>query len=257
VLQATLAALQSADPAWEGLALADLRSLLGALWRTAGRWELTATHPVRSMAQAAAETWSAQVSEHTAQAVEQARRMLALDAQRQASARARSALIAQQATRQQVLSSLQSEMVALADEGGETLDERSRQRLLGLAGRAASFTPAWQAALANFPDSQAPAAAYPTWTAGVISLIETDLELGEGQLAALENDLLETESAYQAAVQQSFGLSPNLVVEGAAPQQPEVTVQRPTGELVALGAALGFLAWLLFAVIQINQGAGT
>lgn len=255
VLLATLETLQSSNPAWAGLTTEDLRTVLGAEWRTAGRWQLAATHEIRALAEAAAAAWSAEVEKQTAQAVEQAREMLALDARRQASARARSELLTYQATRQELRNSLNAELEEMEGRQGETLDERSRQRLLALVGQAAGFTTAWQAALANFPEPQAPARAYSLWINDAIHLLQMDLDLGENQLDALETDLTATASAYQAAVQQSYGLSPNLVVEGIITPQPAVSVQRPTGELVALGAALGFLAWLLFALIQINREA--
>ncbi len=179
--------------------------------------------------------------------------MLALDAQRQASARARSRLITRMDTLQQVQARLNGELAALADLDTEQLDALTRQRLLTLAGQAAGFTPAWQSALANFPDSQSPVATYRTWIADILVLIEMDQELAEGQLAALETDLAATDSTYQAAAQNSYGLSPNLVVQGITTPQPVVSIQRPTGELAALGAGLGFLAWAFFTLVQINR----
>ncbi len=51
VLLATLEDLQQADPAWAGETLDTLRSRLRADWRTAGDWQLTATHDNQGQAE--------------------------------------------------------------------------------------------------------------------------------------------------------------------------------------------------------------
>jgi len=110
----------------------------------------------------------------------------------------------------------------------------------------------WQVPVSDFPRLEDPVSEYLIWLDNASILAEQDLQVSQEQLDILEADREEVLPEYYQALDDSLGLSANLVLQ---PLSSKVSVSqiRSSGEVVLGGGILGLLAWFIFAVIKIRK----
>lgn len=109
----------------------------------------------------------------------------------------------------------------------------------------------WQVPVGDFPDPDDPVSDYVIWLENANIYAEQDLKESSEQLSILEDDREIVLPEYHQALDNSLGLSANLVLQ---PLNSEAAVSqvRASGEVVLGGSILGLLTWFILAIIKIN-----
>jgi len=110
----------------------------------------------------------------------------------------------------------------------------------------------WQVPVGNFPQPEDPIPGYMIWLEKANIAAEQDLKESLVQLSILEDEREKVLPEYHQALDDSLGLSANLVLQ---PLSSEVNVSqtRAAGEIVLGGGILGLLSWFVFAIIMISK----
>ena len=110
----------------------------------------------------------------------------------------------------------------------------------------------WQVPVGDFPQPEDPVSGYVIWLENANIVAEQDLKESLFQLSVLEEEREKVLPEYHQALDDSLGLSANLVLQ---PLSSEVNVNqiRATGEVVLGGGILGLLTWFIFAIIMISK----
>ena len=109
----------------------------------------------------------------------------------------------------------------------------------------------WQIPVGDFPQPAAPVPHYVIWLEDANILAEQDLQESLDQLSILEEDREKVLPEYHEALDDSLGLSANLVLQPLS-SDVEVSQTRATGESVLGGGILGLLAWFIIAIVNIS-----
>jgi hypothetical protein len=115
----------------------------------------------------------------------------------------------------------------------------------------ATFTPSWKEILDSQPVENAKLAEYQPWINQAQLTIAQETELLKKQLSQLKQDRVELSKLYDDTSQASLGLSPNLEIESIEAKQPEKV--HPTSTFILIGAASGFLMWVLTQLVMITR----
>lgn len=229
-----------------------LLEMLGAEWRSAGVWSLTASSPDHQLATLAAQTWGQVAVKHVEAAVAAAQETFMIDQQLAAAAQT----YRQARQRQTALQVARQNLLTWNEQNASTasttpLPQAQRWDLISQAASLARFNPAWQDLLATQPGPDAAAADYLVWNTQVIGLIDAELDQGRQQLRDLEKTQDDLAVQYAAASSRSLGLSPNLEIESIS--RPSSEQIHPTSVLILLGGVTGLLAWLFTQVAVISR----
>lgn len=253
-LDETLASLQSQDPGWKEVNLIELRGMLSAEWRTAGRWNLIARHPQRDKAEQALLAWQEVVLAKTQHAILKAQEMIKVDIQLQAIRDRESQAKARYLRLQTVINQIQKYSEQLSQLPQEKpLSPDMRWQVLALPSLAADFTPAWIFLLNKVPNESAKPAEYLDWLAECEILSkEEGRDLLEQREVFNRQFKVEYEK-YLAALRESRGLSPNLIIEKTDPRNEiQVIHNRSNAQYAFVGGLLGWIAYLIFRIIAIQ-----
>jgi len=251
-VQETLFKLRKADPYWEDINKKQLRNMLRSEWRTAGKWSLVAENKDQNLAEQAVSTWTEVVMKRIPNAIQDAHNTYLLDEEIQA--------ILEESTqiqlRQEELVSAQQALREWAQEEqdlttGQQPEFVKRWQLLSLVTGLAQFSPDWNMLLNEQPDSHASIDAYLDWISRIMTHIDTELSTIEAQLEMLESSREGLAEQYSVVSEKSYGLSPNLVINGLDQISPEPI--RPTGLLTLIGGIIGILFWIFMQLIYITN----
>jgi hypothetical protein len=243
-IQATLAQLRQDNPTWNTVSTNDLRDMLSAEWRSAGRWRLTAIDQNPERAAQAAYTWANIAIPLVEQAIQQAQELFMIDYQMQVAAEEWQSLQSRASDLQiarKTLLALQKDLSLLAPQ--QPLEQVTRWRVLSTAAHLADFSPAWMAILETQPATDAPPAEYISWIEKVVVLIDAEVSDLLPRLPSLEQQREQLAVQYAASFKTSRGLSPNLAIEDYRKIAPRQI--RAPGSSIVIGAVIGLLAWFL------------
>lgn len=252
LIQTTLEHLRALDPYWNNVDAVQLRQMLDAEWRTAGRWRLIARYSDRDHAIQAVQVWSEQSALQVKEAVSSARKAFMIDQQLLVAAQElQEARLREQSLRlaQQALRDWRTEAVALPQE--RPLPPDMRWRVYALTTAYAQEDSAWQALLERQPAPNAPAKDYIEWAEQALGQYQAELEILPGQISWLEAQYEQLKEQYQTEADKSLGLSPNLEVEGLGELQEQVV--RPASTLALVGGLIGLLAWLFIEALRVRS----
>lgn len=244
VLSRTLNALGKTE------SISSFKKGLDLYWFDAGVWKLEVVQKDKDLASAAVEAWMVEGHKKIEELLEFSEITAALDAQ----------------------------LFALADEIG-SLKSRS-SKLMSFMDKAEEWTRVfadqdqtqplsadllvelnawilvhrkndehWQVPVGNFPQPEGPVADYSTWLENASLLAGEELEAAQSQLAILEGEREKVLPDYHQALEDSLGLSANLVLQPLS-SEVEVIKLRSTGDAVLGGGILGLLAWTVFFIIN-------
>jgi hypothetical protein len=247
--------LKQSDSAWENGSASDLRAMLRAEWRTAGKWSLIAEDKNRKLAVAASATWSKVVIEKVSQAIASAQEMIKLDIQLQETAKKKTDIKARLAVLQTTQIALKEQAAALQQMAeNQPLQTLPRDRILALGILAADNSPAWQEITSAQPSQGGRPENYITWIAKIQAASAAEIPSLNAQLEVLEKDSAAKQDSYKQASKSSRGISPNLQIEELAENEPpDVSQKRPTGIFPLVGGILGVLLWLAVQLVHLSR----
>ncbi|MFC2025816.1 hypothetical protein ACFLUC_01325 [Chloroflexota bacterium] len=251
-IQETLFKLRKADQYWEDINKKQLRNMLRAEWRTAGKWSLVAENKDQNLAEQAVSAWTEVVMKRIPNAIQDAFNTYLLDEEIQ-TAFEQSTLI--QLRQEELISAQQALQEWTRLEQDSSKDQQpefvKRWQLLSIVTGLAQFSPDWTMLLDEQPDSLATIDAYLDWISRTMTHIDAELSTIGTQLEMLESSREKLAEQYTIASEKSYGLSPNLAIKGLDQIPPEPI--RPTGLLTLIGGIIGILFWIFMQLIYITN----
>ena len=179
-------------------------------------------------------------------------RVVVLDAQLQSSNNAIGIVKERIAGLETFLSSSEEWIVILSEFAqADPLDEEVLEELKTWINVYTQDNLSWQVSLQDFPEPDQRVAAYLNWLK--ITQLSTDASLLEGQsrLLVLEIERAEIIPSYQEEIENSLGLSANLILQPNS-SVPVIRQVRSTDVLTLGGGFLGLLTWFLVAVFRVK-----
>jgi hypothetical protein len=227
--------------------------MLAVYWRNVGSWHLAAKHREEIHASQATSAWGDVILERVNYAVDAARESMLLDLQIRAAVAAQAQATAQAATyisHRDVLEGWRTQISVLAAD--QPLEDTAHTQLWDAAEGINTTTNA-ALPLETFPPLGADGAAYLAWLDRGILRLNLQVQEAQAQVEALNASLDDLAAQYDEALQESMGISANLIVEDVSDRAPLISTQRPTGLFVFIGALLGLIAWAMIWIAQIAQ----
>lgn len=249
-LQETLARLRGESGEWQGVGVAELRGMLRATWRNAGRWRLTAEAADPALASQAVQAWREVIVEKANQAIGHSRKIFLLDIELQAIVAERTKARLKQETLPRAEAWLEDWRETAQASGGGALPTLERWRLVSLA---ASACPERRELLAELPPPQAARPEYLPWIERLRIAIEQEGQAARAELAALEQRNAQVLAEWETSLQAASGLSATLSVEVLNGEPPQVDRPRPASLSALAGSLLGALAWGLWLLIRVMR----
>jgi hypothetical protein len=252
VLEDALTNLKKETPEWESLSLADFRKNLDIYWYDTGIWRLNYIASNRDMAEMAAYAWLDAGYRYVSDLLEISEQASDLDADLEINKDASSDLKIQKARLASFQESSQEWLNTLSSL--ESRSPLSEEMLTELESWILSYrreSAVWHIPMGDYPGQGAPASSYLTWleNARLQAAIAGDtIQLQLNELAEERERLLPD---YHQSLDESLGLSANLVLQENS-STAEVSRVREPGVVTLAGAALGFLSWLIFTFLGIR-----
>ncbi len=267
-------ALPHPHPYWQNVSRAELRAMLHAYWRNAGKWRLVAQNQDAIYAKQAATAWQEVVVEKVNTALLVSESLVLLDQQIKA-------LVAEQAGVENRLTKLQAlHQEFQASQGSiaqwpldQPLTEMERWSIwlpvsqlnviepdsnpaeVGTDVVVSELGVAWEQLAKSFPAEHQACQDYLPWLERANLLFDQEIGVLNSQFETLEGQKQALAAQYTQAAKKSLGLSADLEVEGITSDQPQVTLVRPTGLLILVGSLLGLIAWLAQWIVRIAMQA--
>ena len=252
VLDDTLVALQEIDLSWNEVSLEELREAADIYWYDAGLWQLEMVFPDEDQAALAVQTWLDSGHEIIRGLLVISDRVVVLDAQLQSSNTANGIVKERIAGLETFLSSSE-EWIVILDEfsTADPLDEKVLKELKTWINVYTQGNLSWQVSLEDFPKPDQGVAAYLVWLKVTQLSANASLLESQSRLIVLEKERAEILPLYQEELEDSLGLSANIILQPntAVPVTRQV---RSTDVLILGGGFLGLLTWLLVAVFRIR-----
>lgn len=258
IISETLEQLQAQDPSWASVSPDQLRQDARVAWQNTGGWQLSVEMDDRRLAVQAVETWGQVALENVNQAIEHARRMVALDI-----------LMTDLSEIQADLQDHQGVLVYLLPIGRDWLDRLESWSpdqtltagdhwgMLDLIAQAATWDPLWDDLMEQAPVMGAAPGEYQAWLARALGVIEMELEGLPAEIAQNTAAYQELALEYQLEAASSQGLAGTLVVEKQSDDPATVARLRLPGTASLAGAVLGLLAWAWMEVLKISRTSGS
>jgi hypothetical protein len=252
VLEDTLVALQEIDPSWTEISLEELREVADIYWYDAGLWQLEIVFPDDDQATLAVQTWLDSGHEIIRGLLEASDRVAVLDAQLQSTNTAIGIVKERIAGLETFLSSSEEWIVILSEfSQADPLDEEVQEELKTWINIYTQGNLSWQVSLENFPEPEQGVAAYLIWLKVTQLSANAALLEGQSRLLVLEIERAEILPSYHEELENSLGLSANLILQPNS-SVPVTRQVRSTDVLTLGGGFLGLLTWLLVAVFRIR-----
>lgn len=252
VLGDTLAAINEIDSFGKEISLDELKKALDIYWYDTGTWQLEAVFLDEEMAKRAVQTWLDTGHGKITELLEVSESVAQLDVKLQSVNDEIGTLKRDKAALESFLSS-SSEWIGVLEEFSpdDPLNEDISKEFAAWILAYREDDDSWQVPLDNLPSPDQTAASYQSWLDSTQLLANAVLAKTQTQKDLLENEREEILPLYHAALEDSLGLSANLVLQPNT-SDPSVNQVRSTG-IVTLGSGiLGLLIWFLVAVFQIR-----
>lgn len=252
VVQKTLNQLAAENSDWNDWSLEDFRKGLDVYWYDTGTWQLRTKFSDKEMALSSAETWLNVSHKKLSDLLLVSTDVAKFDAEIQTYNQAAGELIAEKIVFESYLDFLQTSLVELESiEDARNLSPAeyqtwknsfSSQQIQSI--REIPFTE-------DLPDMEQSVSDIILWLKDEISTTNSSLVLYDDNIQELEDQRNEVIDIYHQALEDSLGLSANLVLEPTI-QEPELKIVRSVGQTTLGGGVLGLLSWigLLFVRIQ-------
>jgi len=252
VLEDTLVALQEIDPSWTEISLEELREAADIYWYDAGIWQLEIVFPDDDQAVLAVQTWLDIGFEKIRGLLEVSDRVVVLDAQLQSSNNAIGIVKERIAILEVFLSSSEEWIVILSEfSQADPLDEELLEELKTWINVYTQDNLSWQVSLEDFPEPDQGVAAYLNWLKITQLSASASLLESHSRLLVLEIERAEIIPSYQEEIENSLGLSANLILQPNS-SVPVIRQVRSTDVLTLGGGFLGLLTWFLVAVFRVK-----
>ena len=232
----------------------ELRNSLTVSWRNAGAWELEAKAETKEQAQEAVETWRNVILEKTSEYLDYSRQLFSLELEQRAS----EAVLSESTLRRSELTRLRDSILDLSNEisalaTGSPIPTLERWRLWSLVAQSAGVNEGWQTIISNFPPSEEEPSAYHDWIDRVVDTINLDIEILDGRIGDLQGSLKESKVIWEEALIASHGLAATLEIESV--NEGDALLNRAGSVSLSglIGGGIGFLAWMVFTLVQITR----
>ena len=253
VVTETISSLRNMSPVWQEISQEEFRESLDIYWYTTGTWRLQVTNPNQDMAKAAAARWLEVSHQYLKDRLADGERAAVLDAQLQSYNTAVGMVTEDLAAAETFLTAGREWKTRLAElSADQQLSDDLRQDLSQWLGVYRKAPSSWQPDFNQLPPQGGTIGVYQDWLEIQIDQAETAREEYHQQIDILEEDRQDVLELYHQALEDSLGLSANLVLR---PNTSGIKVEklRSPGMLTLGGGFLGFLALLLFTFFRIRE----
>lgn len=233
--------------------LGSFKKDLDLYWFDAGVWKLEVVKADKNQASAAVQAWLDEGHKKISELLEFSEITASLDAQLFALADEIGFLKSQSSKLESFQSSAEDwHIVFIAQDQVQPLAEDLLTELNAWILVYRKNGQLWQVPVGDFPQPEDPVLDYSLWLENAEILARQELRASQSQLEILEEDREKVLPDYHQSLEDSLGLSANLVLQPIS-SEVEVTQTRATGEIVLGGGILGLLAWLISAIFMISK----
>jgi hypothetical protein len=253
VVEKTLLNLKEQNSAWSEVTRQDLRNAMDIYWYDTGTWQLELVFPDEDQARMGVQTWLDAGHEEISRLLEISTEASELDHQLWSINLAISRNKETRAFLRTFLSSAEEWISTLSElEESYPLESDLMKEFNNWITVYSGENAVWQVSLDDFPQSNQPVESYINWLDDSQSMAKIALDETLSTITVLEEEREELLPAYHQSLNDSLGLSANLVL---LPNTSDIAVSsvQSTDTLTLGGAFLGLLGWMLFAVIRIGK----
>lgn len=253
VLNNTLKNLREQDSFWEEYDLEDFQKAIDIYWYDTGVWRLRMAHPQKDYAIAGVETWLETGHQKISELLSYSREQNNLDHQIWTINLSLRDLKTQRAEITTFNDGIEAWLDVLeVQDPNESLTQDDYNELADwilVYGDGSSY---WENLLEGFPEYDQPADAVLAWLEEARTLSDMALKELESQTEILNSERQELLPDYHEYLEDSLGLSVNLVLQ---PDTGITEVHRVYNSetFIVGGAFLGLMAWLILAIARIKS----
>lgn len=247
VLEATLDKLKVSDPYWERFSPQDLLPTLHVYWRNTGAWRLVAKADTPRHAAQLVQAWKQAVLESLEPALISANKLTEISYRLNAIARSQVELNSRATELAQIKNRLgEWRSDALRQDLNQSMDRLQSWQLRILIARIAPWDSAGLELLQSTPAMDAPARAYIDWVEQALALIDEQVPIVQAQIPILDSQHNEYFQQWQAAYQNSYGLSAYIRIESIPDLNSAAHAERSSSLAALVGGILGILSWVFY-----------
>ena len=253
VIDNTILALQEKDPYWNNISREDFHNAIDIYWYDSGIWQLEVVFDDGEMAAMAVETWLDIGHQKITELIAISEAAASLDNQVWSFNKAIGVVKERRTNLRTFLSSSDEWKLRLEDlDQNEPLAEDIHTEITDWIRVYGTENSSWQVPLDNFPQPEQAVTSYLLWLGEVQSTAKTALQEVQIEMDILQSDRDEILPDYHQSLDDSLGLSANLVL---LPNTSVTTINlvRSTDMLTLGGAFLGLMGWFLFIVVRIRN----
>jgi hypothetical protein len=253
IVSETLSRLQKQDKYWSKVDREELSQTLNVNWRNAGVWRLVTEGDNQLQNTQAITAWHDIVLKNVQEAIEEAQKSLALDAQLSAIATTQAQTVSRLAELTQIRETMEAWLSAISQRPVEQTVSESERTQLQVAFASTHLMQTWKPIIDAFPAQGTQNHLYIDWLEQVIAALDQEILTLQTQIQTLEKYNQEVFAQYSDASRKSYGLSANLQVREITNDPPELYTVRPTGLLMLAGGLLGLLLWTTLWIARITM----
>jgi len=257
VIDNTILALQDKDPYWNNITREDFHKAIDIYWYDSGIWQLEFVFDDGEMAAMAVETWLEIGHQKINELIAISESAASLDNQVWSFNKAIGVVKERRANLRTFLTSSEEWKLRLEDlNQNELLAEDIQTEINDWIRVYSTENSSWQVPLDKFPQPDQAATFYIQWLGEVQSTANIALQETQKEMDILQSDRDEILPDYHQSLDDSLGLSANLVL---LPNTSVTTISpvRSTDTLTLGGGFLGLIVWFLFIVVRIRNAGET
>lgn len=250
----TVTRLREKDAVWEGVSPQELRGMLSANWRNAGRWRLSANSSTTQQAVDVVETWSEVVVDLTQESISSSRDLFRLELVM----RSLNDELVELQLQQTALETAQIDIAELLNEfvlkpENEIITEAVRMQLFAKATAVKGLFPGGEELIDSLPQAGAAIGAYTVWFEELNQVIDRELDSVQLLTAEIQDELSQARLDWEENLDKASGLSATLNLENLQKNSTQVEEIRSYSLAALIGALLGLLAWIMVFLIRITR----
>jgi len=253
VLGNTLASLAAKDASWNEMTTADFRKNMDIYWFDTGVWQLEVLNSDKSQAELAVQTWLDEGFKKLSELLEVSKANAILDAQLFALADD-IGLLKGRISRLETFLSSADDWIDIFENASpdEPLPEDLRKEIDAWILVYRKNEQYWQVPVGDLPGNTGPLSQYLSWLTSAQLVGQIDIEESQLHLASLMVEREKVLPEYHQGLEDSLGLSVNVVLEPNL-SQPTVSNVRSSGTMTLGGGILGIMVWLIYTFIMIEH----
>jgi len=253
VIDNTILALQEKDPYWINISREHFHKAIDIYWYDSGIWQLEVVLDDGDMAAVAVETWLETGHQKLTELISISETAASLDNQIWSLTKAIGVVKERRAILRTFLSSSDEWELRMVDlDQNKPPAEDIQIEINDWIRVYDTESSSWRIPLDNFPQPDQATSSYIHWFDEVHSTANIALQETQKEMDFLQSDRDEILPDYHQSLDDSLGLSANLVL---LPNTSVTTITpvRSTDTLILGGAFLGLLGWFLFIVVRIRN----